>query len=170
MNARTPVHLGHLARADGAWRIYIFGDRSDPGGGESRTRQLCQFLASDASPISRFTPAGAEPDAIIDVRAIFQQGHRHLDVDKMPPVLLPRKGTFGLVDYEKLFCPDPNVTDIFDERGVDRANGCVVLVRPDQYVAHVLPLDAHQSLTEFFARILTARGRSRHTRAVEDCT
>lgn len=165
-----PVHLGHLARADGAWRIYIFGDRSDPGGGESRTRQLCQFLASDASPISRFTPAGAEPDAIIDVRAVFQQGHRHLDVDKMPPVLLPRKGTFGLVDYEKLFCPDPNATDIFDERGVDRANGCVVVVRPDQYVAHVLPLDAHESLTEFFARILTARGRSRHTRAVKDCT
>jgi hypothetical protein len=25
-----PVHLGHVARADGAWRIYIFGDRADP--------------------------------------------------------------------------------------------------------------------------------------------
>ena len=27
-----PVHLGHAARADGAWRIYIFADRSDPTG------------------------------------------------------------------------------------------------------------------------------------------
>jgi phenol 2-monooxygenase (NADPH) len=30
----------------------------------------------------------------------------------------------------------------------------VVVVRPDQYVAHVLPLDAHQELTDFFAGIL----------------
>jgi len=27
----------------------------------------------------------------------------------------------------------------------------MVLARPDQYVAHVLPLDAHQSLAKFFA-------------------
>jgi hypothetical protein len=26
----------------------------------------------------------------------------------MPSVLLPRKGKFGLIDYEKMFCPDPN--------------------------------------------------------------
>ena len=25
-----PVHLGHAARADGAWRIYVFADRNDP--------------------------------------------------------------------------------------------------------------------------------------------
>jgi phenol 2-monooxygenase (NADPH) len=30
----------------------------------------------------------------------------------------------------------------------------MVIVRPDQYVAHVLPLDAHDALTEFFAGIL----------------
>ena len=44
---------------------------------------------------------------MIDVRAIFQQGHRDLAVDTMPSVLLPRKGKFGLIDYEKMFCPDP---------------------------------------------------------------
>ena len=27
-----PVHLGHVARADGAWRIYIFADQNDPDG------------------------------------------------------------------------------------------------------------------------------------------
>ena len=25
-----PVHLGHVARADGAWRVYIFADPNDP--------------------------------------------------------------------------------------------------------------------------------------------
>ena len=67
---------------------------------------------------------------------------------------LPRKGTFGLVDYEKMFCLDPKAGDIFDLRGVNRETGCIVVVRPDQYVAHVLPLHGHEALTDFFAGVL----------------
>jgi phenol 2-monooxygenase (NADPH) len=155
-----PVHLGHVARADGAWRVYIFADENDPAGGSSRARELCDFLASDRSPLTRFTPAGVDPDAVIDVRAIFQQGHRDLAVGKMPSVLLPRKGRFGLIDYEKMFCPDPKAGDIFELRRVNRESGCMVIVRPDHYVSHLLPLDEHEALTEFFDAILIeARSR-----------
>ncbi|MGE3289068.1 MAG: FAD-binding monooxygenase [Pseudonocardia sp.] len=149
-----PVHLGHAARADGAWRLYVFADRAEPSAPKSHIRELCDFLESDASPIRRYTPAGADPDSVIDVRAIFQQSHRELSVDAMPPILLPRKGTLGLVDYEKMFCPDPLAGDIFDLRAVNRDTGCIVVVRPDQYVAHVLPLHGHDALADFFAGIL----------------
>jgi phenol 2-monooxygenase (NADPH) len=149
-----PVHLGHAARADGAWRVYIFADQHDPTGASSRARDLCEFLASDASPLKRFTPAGADPDSVIDLRAVFQQGHRDLPVDKMPTVLLPSKGRFGLIDYEKIFCPDPTADDIFEVRGVNRETGCMVVVRPDQYISHVLPLHGHMALADFFAGIL----------------
>ena len=145
-----PVQLGHAARADGAWRVYVFADRTG-----SRARELCEFLTS---LIERFTPASADPDSVIDVRAIFQQGHRELAVDEMPSVLLPRKGRFGLIDYEKMFCPDPKSDDIFELRGVNRETGCMVVVRPDQYVSHVLPLGAHETLADFFAGILATRG------------
>jgi phenol 2-monooxygenase (NADPH) len=53
-----------------------------------------------------------------------------------------------------MFCPDPTAGDIFDLRCVNREAGCIVVVRPDQYVSHVLPLDAHAELNGFFARIL----------------
>ncbi len=149
-----PVHLGHAARADGAWRLYVFADGNHPTSESSRARGLCEFLASDASPMKRFTPAGADPDSVIDVRAIFQHSHRELAVDALPSVLLPRKGRFGLIDYEKLFCPDPNADDIFDLRGVNRETGCTVVVRPDQYVSHVLPLVGHDALAGFFATVL----------------
>ncbi len=149
-----PIQLGHVHRADGAWRIYVFAADEDPTSASSRTRKLCEFLASDASPVTRFTPAGAEPDSVIDVRAIFQQSHHALAVDEMPSILLPSKGKFGLIDYEKVFCPDPSADDIFELRGVNRALGCVVIVRPDQYVAHVLALDRHEQLADFFAAIL----------------
>jgi phenol 2-monooxygenase len=149
-----PVQLGHVARADGAWRIYVFADGNDPTAATSRARGLCEFLTSDGSPITRYTPAGADPDSVIDVRAVFQQGHRDLAVDTVPAVLLPRKGRFGLIDHEKVFCPDPEAGDIFELRGIDRESGCMVVVRPDQYVSHVLPLDGHEALADFFAGIL----------------
>ena len=91
---------------------------------------------------------------MIDVRAVFQQGHRDLAVDKMPSVLLPKKGRFGLTDYEKMFCVDPKAGDVFELRGVNRETGCMVVVRPDQHVSHVLPLHGHGALADFFAGVL----------------
>ena len=88
---------------------------------------------------------------MIDVRAIFQQNHRDLDLAAMPSLLLPRKGRYGLHDYEKMFCSDrKSGQDIFDMRGINRDQGCIVIVRPDQYVAHILPLDANDALAGFF--------------------
>ena len=141
-----PVQLGHAARADGAWRLYAFADAT----GEA-LRALMRFLAQgEGSPVRRFTPRGAEIDSVIDVRAIFQQAHRDVRVEDLPAMLLPRKGRFGLIDYEKAFTPDfkkgPN---IFDLRGIDRG-GALVVVRPDQHVAHVLPLAAHAELAAYF--------------------
>ena len=45
---------------------------------------------------------------------------------------------------------DEGGQDIFDMRSIDRARGCMVVVRPDQYVAHVLPLDAYAELAAYF--------------------
>jgi phenol 2-monooxygenase len=75
----------------------------------------------------------------------------------VPVALRPRKGPLGLVDQEKVYCPDPRAEDLFDLRGIDRDTGCVVVVRPDQHVAHVLPLDAHDELAGFLAGVLLPR-------------
>jgi phenol 2-monooxygenase len=57
-----------------------------------------------------------------------------------------------------MFCPDlKSGNDIFDMRGIDRDRGCIVIVRPDQYGAHVLPLDAYEVLSAFFAGFLLLR-------------
>ncbi len=147
-----PMQLGHAAKADGRWRLYAFGDSASPESATSRIATLCDFLANaSASPVLKYTPQGADIDATIDVRAIFQQPHRELDLERMPGLLLPRKGQFGLKDYEKMYCPDLDAgEDVFELRGIDRQAGCIVIVRPDQYVAHILPLDAYEELSAFF--------------------
>ncbi|MDF0520294.1 FAD-binding monooxygenase [Bradyrhizobium yuanmingense] len=147
-----PVHLGHAARADGRFRIYAFSPAENPAASGSAIRALCNFLAeSRKSPIRRYTPVGADIDSVIDLRAVFQQDHRELAIEAMPPMLLPSKGRYGLYDYEKMFCPDlKSGHDVFTMRGIDRTAGCMVVVRPDQYVATVLPLDDFAGLASFF--------------------
>ncbi|MEA2690087.1 MAG: phenol 2-monooxygenase [Candidatus Eremiobacteraeota bacterium] len=153
------VHLGHTIKADGRWRLFAFAAPDDPMSPDSRLSVLCALLAdSPDSPLRKYTPPGADVDAVIDVRAVLQHGHQEITVGRLHPLLLPQKGRYGLHDYEKVFCPDvKSGEDIFDLRGIDRANGCLVVVRPDQFVASVLPLDGFAELSAFFERFMLAR-------------
>ena len=148
-----PLSLGHVIKADARWHIFAFADIAGPDG---KLGQLCAFLETDpASPLIRHTPAGSNIDSVIDVRAVLQQGFREVNITDLAPLLRPAKGSLGLIDYEKAFCPDlKNGQDIFDLRGIDRDRGCMVIIRPDQYVAHILPLDAHDELASFFSGVL----------------
>ena len=143
------MHLGHHHRADGRWRIYAFADA--PAAGEaSALADWAEWMAtSDDSPVARFTPAGADVDSVFDVKVVYQQRYEDVEIGRVPRIFLPNVGPFQLIDYEKVYAVDPH-EDFFDARGVDRA-GCVVVVRPDQYVADVLPLTARAELAEFFA-------------------
>lgn len=142
------MQLGHAARADGRWRLYAFGDADG-----SALREFAAWLGdAPDSPVTRFTPAGADIDAVFDVHGIFAGSHHDVDVTALPEILLPHSGPLGLQDWEKVWAADP-ADDIFSARGVGAA-GAVVVVRPDQYVAHVLPLSAREELTDFFAGIL----------------
>jgi phenol 2-monooxygenase/3-hydroxybenzoate 4-monooxygenase len=148
------IELGHAGKADGRWRLYAFGGANDHLDTQLLgVRGLCGFLdESPNSPIRKYTRAGQDIDAVFDLRAIFQSRHSELSIKTMPGLLLPKKGRHGLLDYEKIFCPDlKDGPDIFDLRGIDRSRGALVVVRPDQYIAHVLPLEAHQALVDFFA-------------------
>ncbi|MBV9181918.1 MAG: FAD-binding monooxygenase [Acidobacteria bacterium] len=151
-----PLHLAHTMKADGRWRLVIFAAAEDPAAPSSRLQALCAFLGDlRHSPIRKFTPGGADIDSVIDVLAVFQQSHRELAIEAMPAFLLPQKGAYGLRDYEKIFCPDlKSGADIFDLRGIDRTQGCMVIVRPDQYIANVLPLSGHRELSAFFAAFM----------------
>ncbi|RKO22095.1 3-hydroxybenzoate 4-monooxygenase [Pseudarthrobacter phenanthrenivorans] len=147
----NPVHLGHHATADGRWRIYVFADAPLPGTG-SAADKFAEWLAnSPESPLAA-TPSDADPDAWFDVKVVYQQPHTAVDINAVPAVFKPQVGPFKLTDYEKVYATDPNA-DIFELRGLDRG-GVVVVVRPDQYVAHVLPLTATAELAGFFGPLL----------------
>lgn len=153
-----PMQLGHILKADGRWRLMIFAPRGDGGEGGKTVAAVCDYLQSDPdSPVTRYTPRGADTDAVIDVRAVFQSHHRDLRLEAMPPLLRPPKGRFDLTDYEKIFCPDlAQGPDIFDLRSIDRDRGALVIIRPDQFVAGVQSLEDHGATAAFFDGFMTA--------------
>ena len=158
------MQLGQTLEADGRWRLIAFAGHGDQAQASSAVGKLCSYLKdSDQSPLKRYTPAGADLDAVLDVRAVFQQSHHTLWVTAMPELLFPHKGRFGLRDYEKAFSSltekgqsaNPSTKgDIYTLRGIDRQRGCLVVVRPDQYIAHILPLDATDELAAFFGNFM----------------
>ena len=157
----NPVQLGHQATADGRWRIYVFADQAAPGqqaGAPSPAAGLAAWLATAPDSPLAATPAGSDRDARLDVKVIYQQDHTGIDIGNVPAVFKPEVGPFKLPYLEKVYGTDP-AADIFELRGIDRG-GVIVVVRPDQYVANVLPLTATAELAAFFAPLLRA-GRRR---------
>ncbi|MFB8370868.1 FAD-binding monooxygenase [Pseudarthrobacter sp. NPDC055928] len=160
----NPMHLGHHATADGRWRIYVFADSAAPESGQPGTEQhgapsptadFAEWIANAPDSPLAATPSGADRDAWFDVKVIYQQPHTEIDINAVPAVFKPTVGPFRLTYLEKVFGTDPNA-DIFELRGLDRG-GVVVVVRPDQYVANVLPLTATAELADFFAPLLKRR-------------
>ncbi|WP_309129955.1 FAD-dependent monooxygenase, partial [Microbacterium sp.] len=137
------VHLGHHAKADGRWRVYAFGDRTGEG--------LAAWAGAAEPLFARFTPSDADVDAVFDVKAVYQQPFEEVEVTSAPALFQPKTGPLGLTDWEKVYASGPSKwteTDIFEARELSR-DGVVVVVRPDQYVAAVLPLDDTAGLEAF---------------------
>ncbi|SFR45323.1 FAD-dependent monooxygenase [Litoreibacter janthinus] len=152
------MHLGHTLKADGRWRLIAFANDTDAGQTGAPIDGLCSYLArAPDSPLVRYTPKGADIDSVIDLRVVFQTNHRDLKIETLPSLLLPTKGRYGLVDYEKVFCPDlKNGPDIFNRRGIDRKNGALLVVRPDQFIAKVQTLSDFTGLAQFFDGFMTS--------------
>jgi phenol 2-monooxygenase len=152
----NPLQLGHQATADGRWRIYVFADPA-AAGAQSPVAGFAEWIANSPDSPLAATPEGADRDAWFDVKVVYQQDHTNIDIGAVPAAFKPQVGPFQLTYLEKVYATDPTA-DIFELRGIDR-RGVVVVVRPDQYVANVLPLTATAELAAFFAPLLRAGKR-----------
>lgn len=138
-----PMELGHVIEVGHRWTLFAFAPDVAPDDKDSPMWATLDRLQNDQnSPIKKSIENGFDPDDLLDLRAIYQQNFRAIDFGSTHPALRPAKGRYGLTDYEKVFCADvKDAPDIFDLRGIDRTQGALILVRPDQYISQILPLD-----------------------------
>ncbi|AXR74626.1 3-hydroxybenzoate 4-monooxygenase [Auritidibacter sp. NML130574] len=150
----NPLHIGHQAVADGRWRLYAFADRPACGEHDSKLSKLAEWLETSAdSPFVKYRREGDDINAQIEPNVIYQQDTASFDCVDAPTIFRPKVGKFGLEYWEKIYATIPD-EDIFEDRELSR-DGVVVIVRPDQYVAAVLPLDDVDGIAAYFDAVLT---------------
>lgn len=144
-------HLGHLARADGKWKIYVFADRPKPNE-DSHTKALAEWLVSDSASPFAGTAGGRKRADWVQAKVVYQQPKDQFEFLDAPVAFRPRYGKYDTMQYKHVFSALPE-DDIFERREISR-DGAIVVVRPDQYVAQVLPLTATDQLSAFFDGVL----------------
>ena len=137
----NPLHLGHQHRADGRWRVYAFAD-------DGRLR------AGDVGRVDGRLAGltGRREDVVRRQGRLPAAARRRRHLDRAGAVPAPHRTVRARRLRERLRHATRTTTS--SSCAASTARGCVVVVRPDQYVAAVLPLDATDELAAFFRQHL----------------
>lgn len=158
LSDRTAQHLGHLHEADGRWRLYVCTGTDISADGPFA--YWAQWWSNDQhSPLNTHVPQGDDPESLFDVKAIYPHDYTEIELTQVPDAFKPAGGPLGLVNVNNSFAQGTTwrtPADFYGERGISDT-GCVIVVRPDQYVANILPLTATDELAEFFRGFLLDR-------------
>jgi len=152
-----PSHFQELLRSNGRWRVVVFaGDVQIPQQRE-RLNSLGERMGKADSFLKRFTPAGSKYDSVIEVLTVHAGPRTAVDVFDFPEVFRPYDETDGW-DYWKIFVDDESYHEghgeIYKTFGIDREKGCAIILRPDQYVSYVGPMDDYEALNKFFSAFM----------------
>ena len=148
------LHLGHEHVADGRYRIYVFADQAAPTA-DDQNSAVVRWAEEASKALAKYTPAGADENALVDTKVIYQQHHHTYEHADAPRIFRPLNGKYKITNWENVWNAVAD-NDIFDARGISR-DGAVVIVRPDQYVGSVLPLDKPELVDAYFAGNLIAQ-------------
>ena len=125
-------------------------------GSRRRSADWAEWMAL-ARVAGRAVHAGrGRPRRVLDVKVDLPAAHDDVDSRGCRGCSCPATGPFELIDYEKVYAVAPERMDqvTSSTSAGFAATACVVVVRPDQYVAAVLPLSATDELAAFFAAVL----------------
>ncbi|XXH02222.1 hypothetical protein Hte_008590 [Hypoxylon texense] len=151
----NPVHLSDMMPSNGAWKILVFaGDIGSPSQLE-RVQQLGAYL--EALKKHYTSPEHATIDVFL-----IHSGTRHFDILDFHAVYHPWDDTLGW-DYWKIFSDDvwdfEPCQSTYEKYGVNKQQGCTVILRPDHHVSYIGTLDTSDDLSRFFGTILIQRPR-----------
>lgn len=149
-----PWHFQERLKADGRFRVVLFAGNILEAGQKLRVEKFCARLDSEESFMRRVKSSGAPVDSVIEVLTIHSSKRTDTELLRdFPEILHPFDKSTGW-NYDKVFVDDVSYHegfgDAYQNYGVDKERGCVVAVRPDQYVAWVGELDDFDGLQKYF--------------------
>lgn len=152
-----PWQFAHYLRSDGRFRVVLFAGNLTNKEQWERVQQFGKEIASPDSFLGRFTPSNKPPDSVIEVLTIHSGPRIEIELLDLHPVFHPFDEKRGW-DYEKVFVDDVSYHEghgeAYQNYGVGRERGCVVILRPDQYVAWVGELEDVHDMDRYFSGFL----------------
>jgi phenol 2-monooxygenase (NADPH) len=148
-----PWHFQELLPSNGRWRVVVFaGDISKPDQ-KKRIDAVGAAIDDKNSFLRQYTPAGAKPDSVIELLGVHSAPRATSTIFDMPEVFRPYDEVDGW-DYWKIFVDDESYHEghgkIYETFNIS-PEGCAVIIRPDQYVSFVGPMDDVHAINRFFA-------------------
>ncbi|TRX92423.1 hypothetical protein FHL15_006590 [Xylaria flabelliformis] len=137
--------------ADSRWHLLVFGGGIQDGDATKRLHNL----ASDLEGLIRtFTPPESDPDSIFNIILILSSKRASVELDTVPETFTPTTGKWKL----KIFVDDEDYNNshghAYEAYGIEPSQGALVVIRPDQYIAQISPLNGVQDVYSFFSRFL----------------
>ncbi|KAL0932813.1 FAD monooxygenase [Colletotrichum truncatum] len=156
-----PWHFQERLKADGRFRVVLFAGNILDAGQKARVEKFAAALDAPENFLQKATPPGNPIDSVIEVLTIHSSKRTETELLRdFPDILHPYDSHFGW-DYNKVFVDDESCHegfgDAYTNYGVDKQRGCVVIVRPDQYVAWVGELEDFDQLQKYFEGCLVLR-------------
>ncbi|PVH81063.1 hypothetical protein DL98DRAFT_560028 [Cadophora sp. DSE1049] len=155
-----PWQFQELLKSDGRWRIVVFAGDVSTAKQMERVVNLGSVLSGAKSFIKRFTPAGKKIDSVMDILTIHSAKRAETELHSFPDIFHPFDERDGW-DYWKVFVDDVSYHEgygnAYENYGVDRMDGCVVILRPDQYVAWVGALEDTEVMDQYFSGFMVAK-------------
>lgn len=153
-----PWHFAERLPADGRFRIILFAGNVLLAEQQDRVRRFCAILDAPNSWLHRVTPAGQAIDSVVEILTLHSAPRRDVELLRdFPELLHPFDEKKGW-DYMKVYVDDDSYHEghgrAYEKYGVDAEKGCVVVVRPDQYVGYVGELGDEHDLARYFAGCL----------------
>lgn len=152
-----PWHLQEVLPSNGTWRIIIFPGDITSQGPKTQLQKLCDYLGSPKSLLKRFTPNDARYDSVIEILTIHAAPRHSVDIFDFAEVLRPYDEVDGW-DYNKIFVDDQSYHEghgqLYETFGICREEGCLVILRPDQYISYVGKVADGESIDRFFSAFM----------------
>ncbi|KAK4899460.1 hypothetical protein LTR27_003193 [Elasticomyces elasticus] len=157
-----PWHFQELLPSNGRWRLVVFtGDITQPAQ-RAKLESIGKLLADSSSFLQRFTPPESRHDAVFEVMAVHSSPRAALEIFDFPEVFRAFDEVDGW-DYTKIYADDVSYHegfgDIYGSFDIS-PKGCAVIIRPDQYVSYVGPMEDVDALNKFFSGFMVPQGRS----------
>ncbi|ETI22150.1 hypothetical protein G647_06223 [Cladophialophora carrionii CBS 160.54] len=163
------VHVHSMLPADGRWRLLVLAGDISKASQMARLRTLCERMDAPSSFLRTYTPAGDKVDSVIEVLTIHAAPRHKVELFSLPELLRPFDPKLGY-DYWKCFAnnnagDEGDFDDAYAKWGVDKDEGCLVVIRPDQHVSLVCGLQEVGEVEQFFSTILVPQQRRNATAA-----